>query len=313
MTRSPAVHTWRSVLLAMIIASPSCTGAPMLRDPTLAPAPEATPGPCVLDLAAVSPARGSVLLVHGSAPFDADGRIPVPGLDSPYAREPFYKDVARDLAAAGWDVLRYAKPGVGEDGVDAAVYAGTDLAAIEDQLRQLWRCLPAGGPRVVLAWSEGTLHVRALPLDEVDAVILLGGIATNIGDVVVAQGGPDRRELLESLAGKDRREMLGLDRPVGRMLDELALDDNWRVFAARPAMPLLVLHGEADVEVPVSQAAPWREKLPPSARLTVVILPGRDHRLMPPGTYAPGELSREVLAWLEREGVGGPDPHSPLP
>jgi pimeloyl-ACP methyl ester carboxylesterase len=247
-----------------------------------------------------SSGRGSILFVHGSSAFNADGVVPIEGLDSPYARDPFYRDLAVAFEAAGWCVLRYSKPGVSADHVDMEIYSTTDLEVLEAQLRQLWDRLPDDRPRVVFAWSEGSLHVRALPLGEIDAVILLGAISTNIADAIAAQGGPGREELLRTFAGRDRREMLGADRPVGRLLDELALEDNWRVFAPRPDLPILVLHGDADREVPVAQASVWRERLPGHRRLTVATRSDRDHRLMRSGTYEPAALVQEIMPWLEQ-------------
>jgi hypothetical protein len=179
------------------------------------------------------------------------------------------------------------------------IYSTTDLAVIEAQIRRLWRRLPTDLPRVVFAWSEGSLHLRTLPLDEVDAVILLGAISTNIADAFVAQGGPRREELARTLAGRDRREMLGADRPAGRLVDELALEDNWRVFEPHHDLPILVVHGESDREVPIAQALVWRERLVGHRRLTVVTRAQRDHRLMPPGLYAPAALVEEMTMWLE--------------
>jgi pimeloyl-ACP methyl ester carboxylesterase len=259
---------------------------------------EYLPSEFVLETPSVPLSRGTVLLVHGSAPFDLDGRIPVADLGSSYAKTAFYRDLAADLRAAGWSVLRYSKPGVHENGVDSVEYAKTDLALLSRQLRNLWRFLPTDRPRVVFAWSEGSLHVHALPREEMDAVILLGGISTNIGDVVRAQGGPTAEELKKELANRSRRDMLGLDRPVGRMLDELDLADNWKSFEASERLPILILHGADDREVPVSQAAVWKETLP-LGRINVVQGEGLDHRFMASGVYDTSSLTKEVTGWLD--------------
>ncbi len=246
----------------------------------------------------VSSPRGSVLLIHGSAPFNLDGRIPVDGLDSPYAREPFYHDLALHLVTAGWNVLRYAKPGVAPDRIDHAGYATTDLAVISKQLVHLWHLLPSSIPRVVFAWSEGTLHVRAIPVGEIDALVLLGAVATNIGDVIEAQGGPSRNDLARELSTADRADMLGLDRPVGRLADELALAPNWTVFAGHPDLPILILHGSVDREVPCDQAKVWPDKLR-DHNITVTIGQGFDHRFMPTGKYDIEPLTKTIVAWLD--------------
>lgn len=254
---------------------------------------------CVFEHPIGRHSRGSILLVHGSAPFNMDGRIPIDGLNSPYAKMSFYRDLSEGLRAAGWSILRYNKPGVRNDRVDCSEYATTDFAVLAGQLRNLWHFLPAERPRIVFAWSEGTLHVRSLPISETDAVVLLGGIATNIGDVIQAQGGPLPEELRRELAGKDRREMLGIDRPVGRLIDELAFEDNWKVFLGDSRLAILVLHGTGDREVPVTQASIWGDYLP-QHRVTIVVGKDRDHRFMAQDKYEPEAVVREVLAWLDR-------------
>jgi pimeloyl-ACP methyl ester carboxylesterase len=241
--------------------------------------------------------RGSILLVHGSAPFNLDGRIPIDS-DSPYARTAFYRDLSRGLRTAGWSTLRYNKPGVHEDRVEVSEYATSDFDVLGKQLVTLWAILPTERPRIVFAWSEGSLHVRALPMHEVDAVALLGGIATTIGDVIRAQGGPSRDQLQGELAGKDRREMFGIDRPVGRMLDELAFMDNWRAFSGPQSPPLLILHGDQDREVPVTQVKVWEDRLP-NHHVKVVIGRGYDHRFMPQDVYDPMLVAKEITSWLD--------------
>ena len=164
------------------------------------------------------------------------------------------------------------------------------------QLQQIWANLP-NGRRIVFAWSEGTLYVRALPLGQMSGVILLGGIATNIGDVIAAQGGPDSSEMKQMLMSRDPLDMLGTDRPVGRLLEELALEDNWKVFLPHPNLPLLILHGGKDEEVSVQQARTWREHLP-NHKLTVRIGETLDHRYMPSNQYRPELPSDEIITWL---------------
>ena len=243
-------------------------------------------------------ARGSVLLVHGSAPFNADGFIPLKGTTTPYGRHPFFRDLALVLRNQGFHVVRYSKPGVFQDGVNSVVYAMTDLACLSDQLVRVFRHLPHAHPRLVLAWSEGTLHLRALPLGELDGVVLLGGIATNIADVIASQGGPIRPELESQLSKMGRTEMIGLDRPAGRLVDELALEDNWRSLVRYAGLQFLVLHGSEDREVPSSQADVFAAHLP-AERTTVLIGEGLDHRFMPPGGYDLVPLGLAICEWVE--------------
>lgn len=242
--------------------------------------------------------RGGIFLIHGSAPFNIDGKVPSVG-GGRYSRHCMFKDVASGLRSVGWSVLRYSKPGVSRDHVDQSVYATTDLDCLTQQIIRLFRHLPRRAPRIVFAFSEGTLHVQSLPLTDLDGVIMLGSIATNISDVVKWQGGPSREDLLRELSGMNRIQMVGIDRPVGRLIDEVHLSDNWRVFKAYPDLPILILHGAADKEVPLEQAWIWQKKLP-RHRLTVAIGDGLDHCYMPPRRYDPGRLVGAVREWLDQ-------------
>lgn len=254
------------------------------------------PSEVVIESSSLNHSLGTILLIHGSAPFNLDGVIPGASRDIRYVCEPFFRDLSIRLRAMGWNVARYSKPGVNDTRIDFNDYRRTNYMRLCQQLQQIWASLP-NGRRVVFAWSEGTLYVRALPLGQMSGVILLGGIATNIGDVIAAQGGPDSSEMKQMLMSRDPLDMLGTDRPVGRLLEELALEDNWKVFLPHPNLPLLILHGGKDEEVSVQQARTWREHLP-NHKLTVRIGETLDHRYMPSNQYRPELPSDEIITWL---------------
>lgn len=206
------------------------------------------------------------MLIHGSAPFNEDGNVP-DSRAGRYRKTDFYLKLARSLETNGWNVVRYSKPGVSMEAVDFNEYSKTDIASIEVQLLDLWKLLPTDKPRLVFAWSEGSLHVHLLPLVEVDGVVLLGGISTNIRDVILsrAKSKIERAQIqseLANLSSLPRDQMLGLDRPAGRLVDEFKFENNWTYFTGLSRLPLLILHGDADSEVPVSEAYVWEKRLP---------------------------------------------------
>jgi hypothetical protein len=254
------------------------------------------PSEMIIERSSLDYSFGTILLIHGSAPFNVDGVIPGASRDLRYVSEPFFRDLSIRLRAKGWAVARYSKPGVSDTRINFNDYRRTSYRCLCQQLQQIWTNLP-NGKRIVFAWSEGTLHVRALPLSQMSGVILLGGIATNIGDVIAAQGGPDSSQMKQMLMSRDPLDMLGMDRPVGRLLEELELEDNWKVFLPYPNLPLLILHGGKDEEVNVQQARTWREQLP-NHKLTVRIGDTLDHRYMPTGQYKPDLPSDEIITWL---------------
>ena len=90
--------------------------------------------------------KGTVLLIHGTAPMNIDGIIPCnPSL---YGGQPLYAFLARDLNELGWNTVRYTRTGVYEDKVDWVEYGVTDLANIVGQLDLIWDMLPQDKPRV---------------------------------------------------------------------------------------------------------------------------------------------------------------------
>lgn len=222
--------------------------------------------------------KGSILLIHGSAPFNQDGRVP-DARAGRYSKTEFYKNLAQELVKDGWYVLRYNKPGVYQDRVDFDIYKTTDLEILGKQLNDLWSTLSTDRPRLIFAWSEGSLHAALSPLNEADGVILLGGISSNIRDVIIEQSRGEESNIekqLRDLEVLPRTEMLGLDRPAGRLIDELRLPNNWTRFRQSSNLPILILHGDGDSEVPVSQALTWEKELG-RKQVTTVIRKSANH------------------------------------
>lgn len=77
-----------------------------------------------------SESKGSILLVHGTAPMNIDGNIPICGSDYPLGSMYIYKKLSRVLVDGGWSTLRYTRDGVYDDSVlgayQAMVAAGKD-------------------------------------------------------------------------------------------------------------------------------------------------------------------------------------------
>lgn len=241
---------------------------------------------------------GSILLIHGSAPFHESGRVPDARAGF-YADFNFYSELAAGFEKLGWKTVRYSKPGVSDEGVDFSAYCKTDLENISLQLNSIWEAMPSDRPRIVFAWSEGSLHVPLLPMKEIDGVILLGGISTNISEVFLWQSENKQWmiQFLKDVSTMPRDTMIGLDRPAGRLADECALPDNWRRFWRYRSLPCLVIHGEADAEVSVQQAANWGRFLP-NHRIEFVLGKGRNHAFGIGKDHGAAEIVRISSAWL---------------
>ena len=249
----------------------------------------------VIDHATTKESKGTILLIHGTAPQNIDGQLPVERVQkllkekdpSHYIVQPTYRNLAKELNALGWDTVRYTRLGVYQDHVDGAEYAKTDLKNIMGQLTSIWKELPKNKPRIAFAWSGGSVHALQLPLSEASAVIILGGIGTKRVDVMKLRA-KDQQELAQnekemdgivSAEGKtSRTEMVGLDMPFGRFWDENHLNDNWTYLKPHPKLPVLILHGERDEEVSAKPRRPL-EIPPPVARANSPSPAGQDSLL----------------------------------
>jgi len=169
--------------------------------------------PAVLSVPAGTLA-GAVLLIPGSLFSDADGDYPAWNM-----RPHVYAHLARQLAAAGWASLRYAKPGpgTGTEVTDAgaavahhhfATRVTVARAALERMREELARAgVPT--PRIVLAGhSEGAVVAFLLAQDApaADGVVSLAGPSVGLIGIMREQVGdalPPGADPAEALANFD--------------------------------------------------------------------------------------------------------------
>ncbi|MGE5654660.1 MAG: hypothetical protein ACM3ZQ_10460, partial [Bacillota bacterium] len=203
--------------------------------------------------------KGSILLVHGTAPMTLDGNIPNCPASYPLGRMSVYRDLATVLNCGGWSTLRYTRNGVGEDAVDWDEYMSVDHDVIVTQLVNLMRSMPTNKPRIVVCWSGGSLHVPHLPLEEARALVIIGGLCTNRFHNA-AMMTKDRSAWeglsaeIEAFEGMSRDEIVQANRPNGdgplmRFWQESQLRDNWTYLRSCTRLPILILHGSDDAEV----------------------------------------------------------------
>jgi hypothetical protein len=248
--------------------------------------------------------KGTILLIHGQAPTNIDGRIPVED-KSKYTKIYMFKDLASRLNELGWDVVRYGKYGVYSDHIDYDKYRKTDLAFTVNQIKDVWNRMPKDKPVIIFAISEGTLHAHFIPLEKADAVILLGAISKNISDTFMdAAKTPEEKrqaqERLDNAFNMKRDEMLGRSAPAGRYVDEIKMRDNWTYFEPYKNTPFLILHGEADEEVKLYQSKMWREKLP-NHDMTVITKPNGNHIYGTGDSFDANELATTMDKWLNEK------------
>jgi uncharacterized protein len=249
----------------------------------------------------------AVILIGGSGPTDRDETI---------AGIPIFGQIARDLVAAGFAVVRYDKRGIGQSGGRAESATIADYAEDARQVL-LWLERQKGIDKeriALVGHSEGGLVAMLAAGRErgkVAAVALLGTPSASGNEVVLEQ----QKNLLAKMPIDDaqRAEKIQLQEKINRAVIKgtgwadiplearRAADTPWffsfLTFSPEKAMddtrqPVLIVQGELDVQVAPHHADTLatmaRERKGAKAPVEVVKVPGVNHLLVPAKT---GEIS----------------------
>lgn len=264
--------------------------------------------PAILTLPRDRTGVPGVVLVHGSGPHDADESI---GPNRPF------RDLAHGLACRGIASLRYEKrtrvypEQFAGEGMTVAREVLDDAVAALALLRQQSEVDPA---RVfVLGHSLGaTLAPEIAARDgQVAGVIMLAPAARPIVDLIVVQleylasigaGGVDAAgvEAMREAVAQFHRGELGPDDTLGafgpvRYWQDLSRYDgiNAQRRAAALKVPILILRGERDYQIPAEEITQWRQALAGREGVTIREMPGLNHIfMMGSGPSRPGEYQR---------------------
>lgn len=248
----------------------------------------------------------AVVLVHGSGPNDADESI---------GPNKLFRDLAWSLATKGVAVLRYSKrtfeyrgklsnadlATVKEETIDDALSAVNALTTVKEidpkRLIVVGHSLGAGlAPRIAAADSR------------VHGIVMLAAPARKLWQLIVEQRkylaslGPaseasaaavraaeENAKRLEDPAFKATETVDGI--PGAYWLDLRAHDDV--AIAARLAVPMLVLQGERDSQVTMTDFTAWTKALGQRPNVTLRSYPALNHHFMPgTGKSTPAEYER---------------------
>jgi len=254
----------------------------------------------------------AVLILSGSGPQDRNGNAPGSEL-----RWNYLHAFAVALARKGMITLRFDERGVAGSGGSFGDAGFSDLLAdAKSAYRYLLSRDDVDGARVgILGHSEGALlaGMMAMSGEPVAALALIGApaqpldrvlcfqvraraLARGTGEREAARIVADLRAFFEHirLASTDVLEWNGRIRNVRWIRQHLEVDPV-RIFGAIQT-PTVVLHGERDLQVPVTHAHLVYEALGAAKSRKLIILPGLDHFLMatPGGLVSYGDARRSV-------------------
>jgi pimeloyl-ACP methyl ester carboxylesterase len=249
----------------------------------------------------------AVILIGGSGPTDRDETV---------AGIPIFGQIARDLVAAGFAVVRYDKRGIGQSGGRAESATIADYAEDARQVL-LWLERQKGIDKeriALVGHSEGGLVAMLTAGRErgrVSAIALLGTPSASGNDIVLEQ----QKHMLAKMPIDDeqRAEKILLQENINKAVIKgtgwrdipeaarRAADTPWfysfLTFNPERAMndtrqPVLIVQGELDVQVMPDHAdklaAMARERKGAKVPVEVVKVPGVNHLLVPAKT---GEVS----------------------
>ena len=264
----------------------------------------------IVHVAHADPARTRMLVPAGPAVIDtiAEGQgPPVVMLPSRGRDSEDYDAVAAAIAAQGFRVLRPQPRGMHAstgplDGITLHDMAGDVAAVIEAE---------HAGPAVVIGHAYGNWVARMLATDRpglVRGVVLAAAAAksyppglsvavTKVADPTVPEA--ERRQFLQQAffaPGHDPAAWLtGWYPAASRSQRDAAERTPQAVWWAGGTAPLLDLQAGSDPFKPPSSRGELRDEF--GARVTVVVVPGTSHALLP---EAPEAVADAVVAWVHR-------------
>lgn len=251
----------------------------------------------------------AVVLIGGAGPTDRDEVV---------AGIPVFGQLARDLVAAGFMVVRYDKRGLGQSGGRAESVTIADYAEdVRSILFWLGRQKNVAEDSIALVgYGEGAgvaLLAAGRERDRVSALVLMAGIATTGAQLVIEQ----QKHLLSQMKIDDaqRAEKLALQERINNAVIKgtgwidipesvrRVADTPWfysfLTFSPSQAMrdvrqPLLIVQGELDTQVPPHHAdelAMFARERRNKAAVDVVKVPGVNHLFVPAKTGELGEYA----------------------
>lgn len=271
--------------------------------------------PAVLTLPKTDKPCPAVILVHGSGPQDKDETI---GPNKPF------KDIALGLASRGIAVLRYEKRTKQYGNKSITEGFTVNEETIEDAISAinlLYERNDIDKNRIFLLGHSlgGMLAPRVVEkTDRLRGIIIMAGTIDDLLEVMLKQTRylayldssiteEEKRQIedIENQINLIRSRKIGknefiLGAPGSYWLD--LIDYKPLEILKRIEIPVLILHGDRDFQVPVENFYLWKEELKDKSQISFKIYKGLNHLfIFGEGKstieeyYKPGNVSQEVI------------------
>ncbi|WP_103074735.1 alpha/beta hydrolase family protein [Solilutibacter silvestris] len=232
----------------------------------------------------------AVVLVHGSGPQDREETI---------GPNHVFTDIARGLAAQGIAILRYDKRTQARPGDFASGDITIDGETTDDAVAAIktLSTTPGIDPKRIFVFGHSLGAMLAPRIAQraghVAGVIQLSGPARKLIDII-----PYQQRYMAKLEGKQddpqtQAAIAGVERDIAAIRGNAKPDDQvmglrasyWRsVDAIDPLadskavkLPMLLLHGDRDFQVPMEDWHTWQRAIAGDARFTLKLYPTLNH------------------------------------
>lgn len=228
-----------------------------------------------------------VLIIAGSGPTDRNG-------NQEAVKSNTYKMIADSLLKAGIASVRYDKRGVGESAgalQDESKFLFDDIVSDAAGFVKILKKDDRFSSVIVLGHSEGSLvGMIAAEKEKADGYISVAGLGDRADKIIVRQIAAQSEELslkaafiMDSLSKGHEVKRIdpaldGLFRPSVQPYIKSWIKYNPSDVITKLAIPVLILQGTTDLQVPVTEANKLKEAYPAA---TLTIIEGMNHVLKP--------------------------------
>lgn len=215
--------------------------------------------PCVVTLSGLSAEPPIVVMVHGSGPLDRDETV--------MTNKPF-RDLAHLLALRGISSLRYDK----RTFVSSDPVASVEEETVNDALAAVALARTYNNNVYVLGHSLGAMMAPDIAASTVlQGIVMMAAPARDMEQVV-----GDQLDFLAASGATEEQKRQALS-DLHRQAPHYFVPQHQVHKALRLSIPMLLLQGERDYQVTMTDFRIWQKKLGKKKQVTLISYPSLNH------------------------------------